>query len=143
MGALERACGGIRLENNPVLFISLFSECRGLLWDDLILVGTHQGWTWADTMEAPETLVKPLTKWTVCVCVLCVLVTQLCLILYDPMDYRPPGSSVHGIRQARILEWVATPFSSGSSRHRDRTEVSCMAGRFFILWATREAPNEQ
>ena len=42
------------------------------------------------------------------------LIAQLCLILCDPMDWSPPGSSVHGILQARILGWVATPFSRGS-----------------------------
>ena len=60
------------------------------------------------------------------------------LALSDPMDCSPPGSSVHGLLQARILEWVATPFSRGSSQPRDGTWVSCMAGRFFIVWATRE-----
>ena len=50
----------------------------------------------------------------VCVCV-CVLVAQSCLTLCDPMDYSPPGSSVHGILQARILEWIAIPFSRGFS----------------------------
>ena len=61
----------------------------------------------------------------------CVLVTQSCLTLCDPMDYSLPGSSGHGILQARILEWVAFPFSRGSSRPRDQTQVSCIAGRFF------------
>ena len=56
------------------------------------------------------------------------------------MDFRPPGSSVYGILQARILEWVAMPFSRGSSLPRDRTWVSCIAGRSFTVWATREAP---
>ena len=46
------------------------------------------------------------------------LVIQSCLTLWDPKDYRPPGSSVHGILQARILEWVAIPFSRGSSQTR-------------------------
>ena len=50
-----------------------------------------------------------------------------------------PGSSVHGILQARTLEWVAIPFSRGSSRPMDRTSVSCTASRFFTLWVTREA----
>ena len=49
----------------------------------------------------------------------------------DPRDYSPPGSSVHGILQARILEWVAIPFSRGFSRPRDRPRVSCIAGRLF------------
>ena len=56
------------------------------------------------------------------------------------MDYNPPGSSVHGILQARILEWVTISFSGGSSQPRSRTWVSCITGRFFTNWATREAP---
>ena len=57
---------------------------------------------------------------------------------YDPMDCSLLGSSVHRILQARILEWVAISFSSGSSWARDRTQVSCIAGRRFNLWATAE-----
>ena len=56
-----------------------------------------------------------------------------------PMDCGPPGSSVHGILQARILEWVAMPSSRGSSQPRDRTQVSRIEGKFFTVWATREA----
>ena len=66
------------------------------------------------------------------------LVTQLCLTLFNPMHYSPPGSSVHGILQARILEWIAIPCSRGSSGHRDRTQVSCIVGRFFTMWPPRE-----
>ena len=68
-----------------------------------------------------------------------VLVSQLCLTLCNPMDCSLPGSSVHGILEIRILEWVAIPFSRGSSQPRDQTWVSCIAGRFFTIWATREA----
>ena len=57
----------------------------------------------------------------------------------DPMDCSPPGSSVHGIFQARILEWVVIPFSRGSSWPRDGTRFSSIAGGFFTVWATREA----
>ena len=56
--------------------------------------------------------------------------------LFDPMDCSPPGSSVHGILQARMLEWVAISFSRGSSQSRDQTQVSCIAGRHFTLWTT-------
>ena len=56
----------------------------------------------------------------------------------DPTDCSLPDSSVHGIFQARILQWVAISFSRGSSWPRDRTQVSCTAGRHFNLWATRE-----
>ena len=51
----------------------------------------------------------------------------------------PPGSSVHGISQARILEWVVIPFFRGSFQSRDQTQVSRIAGRFFIIWASKEA----
>ena len=68
-----------------------------------------------------------------------VKVTQLCQTLCDPMDCSPPGSYVRGILQARILEWVAFPFSRGSPQPRDWTQVSHIAGGFFAIWATREA----
>ena len=67
------------------------------------------------------------------------LVTQSCLTLCNPMDCSLPGSSVHGLLKARILEWVASPFSKGSSWPRDWTQVSCIASRCFTIWATREA----
>ena len=62
------------------------------------------------------------------------LVTQSCLTLCDPMDCSPPGSSVHRIRQGRIMEWVAIPFSKGSSRPRDQTQVFYHQGSPVILW---------
>ena len=67
------------------------------------------------------------------------LVVQLCLTLCDPMDCSPPGSSVHVIHQARILEWIDISFSRGSSRLSDQTQVFCIAGIFFTTYATREA----
>ena len=71
-----------------------------------------------------------------------VLVIQSCLTLCDTTDCSLPGSSVHGILQAKILEWAAIPFSRGSSQPRDQTQVSCTAGRFFTIWATRETEKE-
>ena len=68
------------------------------------------------------------------------LITQPCLTLCNPVDCSPPGSSVHVILQARILEWVAITFSRGSFWSRNQGQVSCTAGRFFTVWATREAP---
>ena len=68
-----------------------------------------------------------LSDWTE------VKVTQLCLTLCNPID-----STVHGILQARILEWVAFPFSKGSSQFRGWTQASRIAGRFFTSWATYE-----
>ena len=57
----------------------------------------------------------------------------------DPLDCSPPDSSVHGILQARILEWVAIPFLRQLCQPRDWTWVFCIAGRFFTVWATRDA----
>ena len=59
-------------------------------------------------------------------------------ILCNPKDCSLSGSSVHGIFQARVLEWVAISFSTGSPQPRDRTQVSHLAGRRFTVWATRE-----
>ena len=71
-------------------------------------------------------------------------VSQLCPALCDPVNCSLPGSSVHGISQARILGWVAISSSRRSSRSRDRTRVPASpawAGRSFTVWATREAPD--
>ena len=65
-------------------------------------------------------------------------VSHSCPALCDPMDCSLPGSSVHGIFQARVLEWVAISFSRGSSRPRDRTQVFHIVGRSFTVWAMRE-----
>ena len=73
-------------------------------------------------------------------------VSQQCLTLCDPLDCSLPGSSVHGIFQARILEWVAISFSRGSSQPRDWTHVSCIsciAGGFFTHWAIGEAQQDE
>ena len=69
---------------------------------------------------------------------MCVL-SHLCLTLCSPINYSLPGSSVHGIFQARILEWIAISYSRGSSQLRNWTGVSCIAGGFFTNWAIREA----
>ena len=68
------------------------------------------------------------------------LVTQSCLTLCDPMDCSPPGSSVHGILWARILEWVALYFLRESSWSRDQTQVSCVVGRFFYHLSHQGSP---
>ena len=69
----------------------------------------------------------------------CCLVAELCSTLCDSMDCSPPGSSVHGIVQARILEWVAMFPSRGSSQPRDQTQISCIGRWILCRWATREA----
>ena len=70
-------------------------------------------------------------------------VTQLCPILWDLVDYSPPGSSIHGILQARILEWVAISFSKGSCQSRNWTCISCIGRQILYHWATREAPEDK
>ena len=72
-----------------------------------------------------------------------VKVAQSCPTFCEPMDCSPPGLSVHGILQARILEWVAMPFSRGSSQTKDWPKVSCIAGGIFTVWATREAQRDE
>ena len=67
------------------------------------------------------------------------VVAQSCLTLCNPVNCSPPGSTVHEILQARILEWIVIPFSRGFSQPRDGTQVSHNAARFFAIWATREA----
>ena len=76
-----------------------------------------------------------IKKLNLSICWSEVKVTQSCRTLHDPVDY-----TVHGILQARTLEWLACPFSRGSSQPRDRIQVSCIARGFFTSWATREAP---
>ena len=80
-----------------------------------------------------QTPFMTLAGWLSLLC--CCSVSQSCPTLCEPMDCSPAGSSVHGILQTRILEWVAIPFSRGSSWPRDRIPVSCIAGRFFTIWA--------
>ena len=72
-----------------------------------------------------------------------VLSRSVCLILCDPMDYSPPGCSVDGILQARILEWSAISYSRRASQSRDQTQVSRIAGRFFTDWTTWAAFDEK
>ena len=82
------------------------------------------------------------TIWIFAICLCFVLITQLCPTLWNLMDCNPSGSSVHGTLQAKILEWVATPFSSGSSWPRDGALVSCIAGGFFTNWAELQSADQ-
>ena len=66
-------------------------------------------------------------------------VAQSCLTLCNPLDFSLPGSSIHGIFQVRVMEWIAIFFSWGSSQPRHQTWVSCISGRHFTIWVTREA----
>ena len=80
-----------------------------------------------------------IRPWNLCYCC---LVAKLCPALLGPIDCSPPGSSIHGISQARILEWVAISFSRGTSQSRDQAHITCVSstGRWvFYHWATYEA----
>ena len=98
------------------------------LWDD------HRGRNRTNSMHLAGALSKENRAGFFLYPFLKVKAPQSCPTLCDPMDY-----TVHGIFQARILEWVAFPFSRGSSWPRNYTGVSCTADRFFTSWATREA----
>ena len=89
-----------------------------------ILLATLQRQVFDQTEFLYIQTLKFCLKWSI------VKVTQSCPNLCNPMDY-----TVHGLLQARILEWVAFPFSKGSSQPRDQTKVSHIAGRFFTIWA--------
>ena len=96
-------------------------------------------WTMYRYAEPPISNAKDIPEFIKFHCQDKELVAQLYSTLCNSMDYSPPGSSVQGILQARILEWVAISYSRGSSWPRNQTPVSCIAGRFFTILATREA----
>ena len=83
--------------------------------------------------SVPRRAARPVTRSQMA-CRCCCLVVKSCLTLSDPMDCGPPGSSVRGILQARILEWIAISSSGGSSQPRDQTCVSCISctGRWIL-----------
>ena len=101
-----------------------------------------EAWKWKQGQRDPGRLPLMVEEEALSQEMLCcaVLSPQSCPTLFDPKDCSLPGSSVHEILWARILEWVATPFSRGSSQTRDGTQVSHSAGGFFIIWVTSEAP---
>ena len=129
----ERSLGG---RNSSLLQCSCLENLmdRGAWWA-IVYEVSKKSWTWPSNWahtyhsSVSQPWFKSWGKWKVKV-----KFDQLCLTLCNPIDY-----TVHGIFQARILELVAYPFSSGSSRPRNRTGVSCIAGGFFTDWAIREA----
>ena len=111
-------------ETTQCLVVTLMGKKSKKSWDMCI----HRADSLCCTVETNTTLESSYISY--------MLVAQSCLTLWNPIDCRLPGSSVHGILQARILEWVAIFSCRGSSRPRDWTQVSFIAG---IFWATREA----
>ena len=102
----------------------------------LLMAFSHAGVSFISQLHAYPSTRLPFLFTTVKVKM---LVTQSCPTLCDSLDCSLPGSSVHGILQARILEWVVMPSSRGSSHLRNWTQVFCTVGRFLTIWDTREA----
>ena len=98
------------------------------------LLDTHNS---AFKLQMIDSISFVLNKWLEMVCG---AVLNRIWLFWDPMESSPPGSSVSGISQARILEWVAISFSRGSSSPRDQTCVSCTAGGFFYCVSHQENP---
>ena len=103
------------------------------------LVSFAESWGWDTEPSGQSIQLGDQTNMT-CSCHCC-LATKLCPTLCDPMDCHPPGSSVRGIFQAGVLEWVAISFSSGSSQPRDQTHVSCI-GRWILSHLGRKNRSE-
>ena len=123
------------LEKAAVLFSRGPSWPRDQTWVSCTAARFFTIWATRDTLPckgSSQTWVRSY-KW---------VSPQSCPTLWDSMDCSPPGSSVHGIFQARILEWVAMPSSRGSFQPRDQTQISCIAAGFFTIWATREAQED-
>ena len=108
----------------------------GMAWQEKDPPQGHGDSTAFKLTTWPSSWYEILATWNP-LCFSCHLVAKLCMSdsLQPHMDCSLPDSSVHGISQARILEWVAISFPKGSSWPRDQTHISCIAGRFFTLWA--------
>ena len=145
LNALWFKCSPQRLANKEMCIFTpcslpLFSQCIHSQAGQFLLCSLLEtcflGWSVSPLLLAWDLLSGPRHQFVNVSMIVC---AQLCSTLCDPMDCSPPGSSVHGILQARILEWVAMPFSRESSWPRGRTQISRIAGRFFTFWATRKA----
>ena len=133
----------IKVDAERVLKIRLFSpQTEMYLWNiftgsDFDYVAGKIRWM---TKKSQTLVFQPPFNY-LCIKVMCACMLN-CVQLFNPMDCIPSGSSVHGILQTRILEWVAMPFSRGSSQPRSWTCISCVKcieSGFFIHWATGEA----
>ena len=119
--------------------------CYGLVWFLTYWNHSHMilGKLWLNQCASQQAPYLGTLFRLLCQLTQVVLVAQSCPTLCDPMDYSLPGFSVHGILQARILEWVAMPFSRGSSWHRDRTMVFLLCRQMFTLWAYQGIPTQE
>ena len=125
---------GNKCSNWDILHPVISKWC--MLYHQLFLIWPLRPFSSATLLEA--TLCSHMCMW---LCVWARMHAQSCPALCDPMDFSWPRSSVHGISQARILEWVANSFSRGSCWSRDWTYISCIGRRILYHWATWEAPS--
>ena len=116
---------------NPRIEEKKLNSVIGKMWD-IIFSSERHHLTYYLNLQKEMKVLYICVVLIIALEVLEVKVAQLCLTLCNPMDY-----TVHGILQARTLEWLAFPFSRGSSQPRDWTQVSHIAGGFFTNWATR------
>ena len=135
--------------NKPLFFLPSPERWAWQLAPSLILAGTATNWL-SDLGECSaskhgsvfckmRTVAAP-NLWSTVRIHCCCLVAKSSLTPCDPKDCSPPGSSVHGISQARILEWAAISFSRGLSQPRDQTRISCIGRYILYCWATLETP---
>ena len=104
------------------------------------LVAHDLQYLWFSEVCGKELGPPKIRRWISYDWAVCAKSLQSCPTLCNPMDYSLPGSSVHGFSKQEYCCGLPCPPSRGSSQPRDRTWVSCIAGRFFTIWATREAP---
>ena len=141
----------MRQKVKPIMLVSAFSkcfycpeefskhvaQCRAKWREHLICENIRKNSTEHLALNIKSVKVSGFSHqaYKVCVCV-CVLLSRVQLFA---TPWTIACSFVRGILQVRMLEWVAIPSSRGSSQPRDQTQVSCISGRFFTIWATREA----
>ena len=119
---------------NPLQYSCLENHMDGGAWSRLLSMGSQRvRHDWETSLILTLNL-STKVNYISSVC----WVTESCLTLCDPVHCNPPGSSVHGISQLKILEWVAISSSRGSSWPRDRTHVSCIGRRILYHWITWE-----
>ena len=119
----------------PLVFLGVGGHPPTFRWHMTLLPSQAELWEKRGDQTHMGLFLFLLLSLTVCICTMGLVAVAVfvksCPTLCDPMDYRLPASSVHGIFQARILGWVAISLSTGTSRLRDQTCVSCLAGGFF------------
>ena len=128
----------------PVIF---FNNASWLLWVGLYTLWQDMFGFWPPVPVKVTLFRNKLCRWNQVKMsswwiFLFFLFDKLCLTLWGPHDCSQPGSSVHGISQARILEWVAICFSRRSSQPRDWACISCIGRWILYHWATREVPHD-